>query len=129
MTIAASVAGALTGLSVLFAAVIIFGTVRRMLPGAGRDRRDNDRVLLAYLKIDAWDLSPVEIGTLSRLGIGRLSAGLLRLESLSMIEGYWQCGSGMPAPRKRRYVLTNLGREAVLDLERVRIDELGKSSG
>ncbi len=133
MTVAASVAGAvagaLTGFSIFFVAVTIFVTVRRILPGEGRDQHDNDRVLLAYLKIDAWDMSPAEIGMASRLGIGRLSATLLRLESLSMIEGYWQGGSGAPSPRKRRYVLTSLGQEAARDLEHARIDDLGQSSG
>lgn len=122
MTIPEIVAGvALIGFTGFAATAAVLVLAWRWLPGVARDHRDEVRVFLAYLKVDAWDLSPAEIGSDSKMGTRRLYGALLRLENRLLIEGYWQGGW--------RYVLTKLGRDAALDLERARIDELGKSSG
>jgi hypothetical protein len=109
--------GALWGMVALMATVAILTVVKSLMPGAQRDRRDEDRSLLAYL--NAWDLTAIDIRKMSRLSAGRTCCALSRLESSGLLESYEQGGrAGI-----RRYTLTTLGRETVLDLERARIDE------
>jgi len=116
----------LIGFTVFVVTYALIVTAWRVLPGPLRDCQDDDRALLAYLKTGSWDLTSAEIGSAARLRAGRLRAALPRLENHSLIEGYWQAGHNL---RMRRYVLTNLGRDRVLDLEYARRAELGKSSG
>jgi hypothetical protein len=104
----------------LMATIAILTVIKNLMPGAFRDCRDADRVLLTYL--DAWDLTINEIRKMTRLSLGRTHRALIRLESLSLLESY-QHGGRAGSHLRRRYVLTNLGREAVFDLERAKLDE------
>jgi len=112
--------GALWGMVSLMATIAILTVIKSLIPGASRDCRDDDRVLLTYL--DAWDLSIFEISKMSRLGMGRTHRALIRLENLSLLESY-MCCRRVGSHIRRRYTLTNLGREAVLVLERIKIAE------
>lgn len=113
---------ALWGMTVIMGALAIRALIKTFLPGPHRDRRDEDRVLLAYA--GAWDLHGPEIRKMSQLGIGRACCAISRLENHGLLDSYWHGSSGSRSERTRRYVLTNLGREAVYDLERAKIDEI-----
>jgi hypothetical protein len=112
----------LCGLAAVMGAMAIYALIKVLLPGPHRDRRDEDRVLLTY--VDTWDLPGPEISRISRLSIGRTYCAILRLESQGLLDSYWHGSPGSRSTRTRRYVLTNLGREAVYDLERAKIDEI-----
>jgi hypothetical protein len=114
--------GALWGMVALMATIALMTVIKSQMPGARRDRRDDERVLLAYL--DAWDLTAVDIRKTTRLGINRTHCALMRLENNRQIESYEHEDSSVYYPRPRRYALTNTGREAVLDLERAKIDDI-----
>ncbi len=104
--------GALWGMITGVTVIIVIMIIKSMMPGADRNRRDDVRVLLSYL--NAWDLTMSEIRKESRLSLVRANSSLIRLERDGLLESYGK------APLQR-YALTNLGREAVFDLERDRI--------
>jgi hypothetical protein len=108
-------------LPVVAVALAAVALIRTMARGPVRDGLDDQRVLLAFR--EAWDLSPIEIGQISRLAPGRMHHAIARLESLGLLDGYWQGGSGAPPPRKHRVTLTQQGRDRVLDLERSEIED------
>lgn len=112
--------GALWGMVALMVTIAILVILRSLLPGTQRNRLDEDRVLLAYR--DAWDLTAIDVSKTSRLGEGRAHRALDRLKGWGLIESYTQ-GGRVGYPQTIRYTLTNLGREAVLDLERAKIAE------
>ena len=122
MTFEIAAYGALWGMVALMSTIAILTVIKSLMPGSSRDRLDDDRVLLTYL--DAWDLTVLDIRKTARLGINRTHCALMRLENRHQIESYEHGDSSVYYPRPRRYALTNLGREAVLDLERARIDDI-----
>jgi hypothetical protein len=108
-------------MTAIMAALAVVALIRRTTRGPVRDALDDRRVMLAFR--DAWDLPPGEIENLSRLGPGRLYAAIARLESVGLLDGYWQGGRGSSMPGKRRITLTQAGRDRVFDLEREEIED------
>jgi predicted amidohydrolase len=95
--------------------IAILALINCLLSGPQRDRRDDNRVLLAYA--NAWDLTDSEINKTTRLSIARTYFAILRLKRRGFLGSSWIGGI-------RGYTLTDLGREAVYDLERSKINEI-----
>lgn len=106
----------LWGFVAIVAAIAVATASRSLLPGHHRDRRDDDRVLLAYL--DKLSLLSTEVARSTQLGLYRTERSLARLIAAGRIETYPR----QPLSRICWYTLTEAGGEAVRDIERARIE-------